>query len=335
MINQPFFTIVIPNYKTEPFLEQCLVSVKNQTFKNFECILVNDESPGVEIDDHQNTSSSSAKYWKRDDYQNKFIPKNINLKKQWQYIFEKITNRDKRFNFIDQKNTGQGIARNRAIERAKGKRVVFLDCDDMLELNYLKKAYIKITELAYPSIVYGDIKTYLDGELFGFEKQMKHIPKKNNFKSMLVFPTWTFNPTNYFWEIDFIKEHDLFYPGKIHDDLEFIYKAVMKFSEIHGKKSLDNMIQIPAYTYYRIFPLQNSKAENYQADFFSSSRDFLISFKTEIYNLQTIYKILYELQILRFYLYNKKLLSKNRLVVIFSTLSSKFLTLISILIAKL
>ncbi|NJK71339.1 MAG: glycosyltransferase, partial [Thermales bacterium] len=45
----PFFTIIMPNYKTEAFLEEALDSVLNQTFTDYECILVNDGSPGVDI----------------------------------------------------------------------------------------------------------------------------------------------------------------------------------------------------------------------------------------------------------------------------------------------
>jgi hypothetical protein len=49
------------------------------------------------------------------------------------------------------------------------------------------------------------------------------------------------------------------------------------------------MVQIPAYTHYRIFPLQNSKVENYQADFFASARKFLISFRYDIFKLGSVY----------------------------------------------
>lgn len=41
----PLVTIVIPVYKVEQFIERCLQSVANQTYKNIECILVNDVTP--------------------------------------------------------------------------------------------------------------------------------------------------------------------------------------------------------------------------------------------------------------------------------------------------
>ena len=45
----PFFSLVVPIYKTEQYLEQCLSSIKNQSFQDFECIVVNDGSLGVEL----------------------------------------------------------------------------------------------------------------------------------------------------------------------------------------------------------------------------------------------------------------------------------------------
>ncbi|NJL96533.1 glycosyltransferase family 2 protein [Candidatus Gracilibacteria bacterium] len=55
----PFFTIIMPNYKTEAFLEEALDSVLNQTFTDYECILVNDGSPGVDIELFTNNPDSN------------------------------------------------------------------------------------------------------------------------------------------------------------------------------------------------------------------------------------------------------------------------------------
>jgi len=332
MKKNPFFTIICPNYKTEPFLEECLLSVKNQTFKDFECILVNDESPGVEVFEDKTTNTSSD-FWFRQDFKNNIIHYD-DTKTQWKNIFDNVSSGDDRFICIDQKNTGQGIARNNAIKIAKGKRVVFLDCDDFLPLDYLQNAYNEIVKYNEPTIFYGNIKTYLDGVYFGFEKQMKHIPKKNTMKTLLVFPTWTFNPTNYFWEIDFIRKNDLYYPGKIHDDLEFIYRAVTKFAELHGKKHLDNFIQLPVHLSYRIFPFQTSKANDYQANFFNSSNLFLKTFEKNIKEFGIIYYLLLKLIILRFSLYELKLKSKNKFFSFLLGLLAKPLTILSIVLSR-
>lgn len=79
-------SIIVPIYNVENYLRECLESVKNQTFTNFECIMINDGS----------TDSS------------KEIAE--------QYL------EDKRFYLINQNNSGQSVARNRAINLAKGDR---------------------------------------------------------------------------------------------------------------------------------------------------------------------------------------------------------------------
>jgi cellulose synthase/poly-beta-1,6-N-acetylglucosamine synthase-like glycosyltransferase len=48
---QPQFTIIIPLYKTEQYLFECLNSVITQKFQNYECLIINDGSVGVELSD--------------------------------------------------------------------------------------------------------------------------------------------------------------------------------------------------------------------------------------------------------------------------------------------
>lgn len=94
----PLVTIVIPVYKVEKFIERCLKSVVKQSYKEIECILVNDVSP--------DNSMKVAE---------EFIAKNPS------------------FNFIilDQpKNLGLSMARNAGMDVAKGKYIYFLDSDD-------------------------------------------------------------------------------------------------------------------------------------------------------------------------------------------------------------
>lgn len=47
---QPLVTISIPIYKCEDFLKKCLESVKNQTYKNIEVILINDQTPDNSVE---------------------------------------------------------------------------------------------------------------------------------------------------------------------------------------------------------------------------------------------------------------------------------------------
>lgn len=97
MVN-PLVTIVIPVYKVEKFIERCLESVVHQSYKEIECILVNDVTP--------DNSMKVAE---------KFISENPGFD----------------FKIINQpENLGLSMARNAGMDLAKGKYIYFLDSDD-------------------------------------------------------------------------------------------------------------------------------------------------------------------------------------------------------------
>ena len=98
-------SIVVPVYNSEKFLKETIKTVTEQTYKNWELILVNDCST-------DNSKSTIEKYAKED---NRI--KVINLKE----------------------NSGAAIARNTGIEQAKGKYLAFLDADDLWNKEKLKK----------------------------------------------------------------------------------------------------------------------------------------------------------------------------------------------------
>lgn len=97
------FSILIPVYNVEPYLRNCLESVLNQTFSDWEGICVNDGS----------TDHSAA-------------------------ILEEFFEKDNRFKVITQSNGGLSAARNTGLDAATGDYVLFLDSDDWLELNALE-----------------------------------------------------------------------------------------------------------------------------------------------------------------------------------------------------
>lgn len=103
-------SVIIPIYNVEKYLTECLDSVLNQTFKDFEIICVNDGS----------TDGSSDII---NDYSQKY---------------ENIT-------VINKENEGSGLARNTGLKHANGNYVFFMDSDDYLAENALEKLYENIT----------------------------------------------------------------------------------------------------------------------------------------------------------------------------------------------
>ena len=94
----PLVSIIIPIYNVENYLEQCIISVVHQTYKNLEIILVNDGSP-----------DNSGK------------------------ICDDFALMDKRIKVIHKMNGGLSSARNAGIDIAKGEYLGFVDSDDTIE----------------------------------------------------------------------------------------------------------------------------------------------------------------------------------------------------------
>lgn len=97
-------SIIIPIYNVEKYLERCVNSVINQTFKNIEIILVDDGS----------TDGSGE-------------------------LCEKIKERDERIIVYHKKNGGLGSARNYGLDFATGEYILFLDSDDYIEINTVEE----------------------------------------------------------------------------------------------------------------------------------------------------------------------------------------------------
>ena len=101
------FSVIIPVYNVETYLRECLDSVLNQTFEDWEAVCVNDGS----------TDRSSV-------------------------ILEEYASKDRRFKIINQPNGGLSAARNTGLKVAEGECVLFLDSDDWLE----SKALMTVSE---------------------------------------------------------------------------------------------------------------------------------------------------------------------------------------------
>ena len=96
-------SVIVPVYNVEEYLEECLDSLKNQRFTDFEVILVNDGS-----------------------------------KDNSQAICELYCEQDSRFHLINQENQGQSAARNRGVNASIGELITFVDSDDVISTKYLE-----------------------------------------------------------------------------------------------------------------------------------------------------------------------------------------------------
>ena len=118
-----FFSIIIPVYNVEKYLDDCIRSVTGQNFRNYEIIIVDDGST--------DSSGKICDLWE------------ARINNEIQDIHIKV---------IHQKNKGLDGARNSALEVASGEWLIFLDSDDMLADGMLAKLYNKIHE--HPADMY-------------------------------------------------------------------------------------------------------------------------------------------------------------------------------------
>lgn len=138
MIQTPEISIIVPIYKVERYLPECLDSIIRQTFTDWECILVDDGSPD-------------------------------NCGK----ICDEYAARDPRFRVIHQKNGGLSAARNSGISIAKAPYIGFVDSDDWIEAEMFKTLYNLIRQDDYDMAQVGIINEYR-GE--SHRKQLVHTP---------------------------------------------------------------------------------------------------------------------------------------------------------------
>ena len=96
-------SVIVPIYNVEEYLEECLESIRNQTYTNIEVILVNDGSTDGSIE-----------------------------------ICERFCQQDNRFKLVTQENQGLSAARNRGVKESIGEYIMFVDSDDVVKENIVE-----------------------------------------------------------------------------------------------------------------------------------------------------------------------------------------------------
>lgn len=119
MYNKPLVSIIVPCYNQAPYLPEALESILNQSYTNWECLIVNDGSP-------DNTSE---------------------IVKEW-------LEKDSRFKYIEKENSGVCDTRNKGITQAQGEYILPLDADDKIAKPYIECAIDAFTQDPNLKLVY-------------------------------------------------------------------------------------------------------------------------------------------------------------------------------------
>lgn len=121
MNSKELVSIIVPVYNVEKYLEKCMLSLLNQTYKNIEILAVDDGSTDGSLD----------------------ILKEFQLK-------------DPRLIVFSQKNGGQASARNLGLEKASGDYIMFVDSDDYVKSNFVSSP-LNLMQISESQLVIFDV----------------------------------------------------------------------------------------------------------------------------------------------------------------------------------
>lgn len=194
------YSIVIPVYNVENYLTKCLDSVVNQTYKDFEVILVNDGST-------DNSLNIALEYSKKYDF---------------------IT-------VISQENVGLSVARNNGIKIVNTPYFLLLDSDDFINEELLQKLDDVVSSNSNIDLIrYQACDVSPSGNVNYAETDFEDLPGKEAFERIVKFH-YVENAWLYLYNTKYFKENNYMYPaGKTHEDFALtplvIYKAKHVYS---------------------------------------------------------------------------------------------------------
>lgn len=181
----PKISVLVPVYNVEKTLDRCMESILNQTFKDFEIIMVDDGS----------TDSSGA-------------------------ICDKYAEKYDFISVIHKNNEGLGPTRDAGVLAAKGEYVYHCDSDDWLKEDLLEKSYNAITENDADVVIFGyDMYDKKDlSKLFGSvsidsgvyigKDEVRRLFVKHYHNAFIVLTAW-----NRLYKRSFLIDNELFFPS--------------------------------------------------------------------------------------------------------------------------
>jgi glycosyltransferase involved in cell wall biosynthesis len=182
-------SVIIPTYNVGVYIDDCLESIVNQTFKNLEVIVVDDGS----------TDISSA-------------------------IYGKFAREDARIQVVRGRNNGQSVARNIGMEFATGDYVHFMDSDDYLDYDYYEKMLGRALETGADMTHGGFYREFTD-EICGPERKLVFV----GLRSKLGLARYSKGIiARFLYRRKFLAEHDdmKFEHGRYFEDTLFLYQGL-------------------------------------------------------------------------------------------------------------
>ena len=189
-------SIIVPVYNVENYIDECINSVINQTYKYWELLLVDDGSVDASGD-----------------------------------ICDTYAQKDSRIHVYHMQNGGQSVARNYGMDQMTGEYVLFLDSDDFLAENALEVMYQYAKQydseiVCIGNRLYNENKKSYIGEAYVFPEIIK-MTGVNAFKHMLIRDGLDSNPWGKLY-LAKLWENRRFPEGHIFEDIPVTYKNMLE-----------------------------------------------------------------------------------------------------------
>lgn len=179
------FSIIVPVYNVEKYIDKCLKSIKEQSYVNFEVIIVNDGS----LDNSQK-------------------------------IIDNYVKEDKRFKSFIKENGGLSDARNYGLKYVKGDYLLFIDSDDYIDKDLLCKLYKVVNKNKVDIVRFNCLTENSCGKLL-YEEHYESYENMKMEDAICELVTRTFVETAclYCYNVKFWKEYDFKYSvNRLHED---------------------------------------------------------------------------------------------------------------------
>lgn len=185
----PQVSVIMPGYKTAPYIKEAIASVQAQKFQNWELIVVNDGSPDNLGD-----------------------------------IVRAIADQDSRVKLVSQENQGVSVARNTGLKMAQGKYLAFLDSDDIWEPSFLERMTEKIEQNRSDAVYCGYQKERPNGS----SKRIGPPYEEKRILWARLVGRQSLHLSTFLFEKSFLTDKNLiFIPRRCFgEDTEFILKAL-------------------------------------------------------------------------------------------------------------
>lgn len=172
------FSVIVPVYNVEKYIDECIQSIINQTYQEFELILIDDGSTDKSLQ-----------------------------------ICMKYAEKDKRVKVFHQENSGPSVARNKGIKNAKGQYLIFVDGDDFFINQHDLQNIYRIISKEEKDCYLAPIKYYIDNKLSEHEKFRidKFLACENIYKELVQSNQFSVSPCLKILKKDLVLKYKIFF----------------------------------------------------------------------------------------------------------------------------